>query len=1011
MGYVCIPTDLSDSGNDRYIESRPTIAPISEPELNERYCSLFAQLPLEDKHRNRLKRERGLSDEAIAAYGFKSFAPRKRVEASRFTPGVEESADGYRLAGLGGIALPIRSVSGNLTGYQIATEGSNRKRSGKYVYPRDCNALAGGGQLVNTALPIFTKSEVTAPSARVNIRSSGGSSVSFISLIADDGAIIAAYMVENPLHPYLAAIEIALKVGIGCLRLPSIPATGSLIRRVIESALDAQGDYFFDEYDSVVLDHNHTALDGVVPNIVYLCDGILKSYIAAYRHNIVCVGAVGGAFASYSGRFERELNAAYEGVRFVVLAPDGGDVLNHHVAIANRKTLELIESSGRSALVSWWGQKTKADDDIDEIPGDTKIEIISIEQFKALHSDELISKVYGALSDDSGHLINKPGIYKVSALPNFPHQAIPEAPTLFPEGGRIEAIRSVIEGGFNAALDSSWMGTGKSHTINAIQRSDFERRFDKILWVANDPISEEWGWQGYRARDAGRYRTPTGRITRSNNSRNTVVSESNCQRFDDYDRLLKANLTPTYNDICNTCPFNESCANTPGQFLHDRAITMAQDRIRIAPQAIHPGLLSDKRVLALVDDCEPFIIQRTISRKILIDTIRRNDPLRDNFPQLKEYLLRLFNLSMEATKSKRALHFDEIINRLGILDTSFTSFSQLMAYDYIDIQQSVNSNLPTIPFWVPDFLEAINDGYIHFEKGNFTFFKRNRAFIEFCNRENVAVIFFDGTAKLDYIKRWLGHDRIAHIQQEPTEGADLEINQYIGFGACGYTRSPKQIKRLEKLLSGREDIPRIDIKASEIKSDLMEVWRGGSRGSNVFAEQFELDLVGAPRKNLVAMYAEFKLLFGRSVSVEDVELAIYPLSDKNGCKRISVTKESTDKEFARFYYNDTITAIRQAIERLRASRRRGDRLRCNFISDFPLPFPVNVIEGTVKIRRSAVEESEFSLERVRAVIALFKRQGTVVTCNGVAAHLGLAPHQFRYRLRCLNLDWKSVKNS
>ncbi|MCA2653032.1 DUF3987 domain-containing protein, partial [Microcystis sp. M061S2] len=123
----------------------------------------------------------------------------------------------------------------------------------------------------------------------------------------------------------------------------------------------------------------------VIPNgkdngQVWLTEGILKPFVAAYRHGINAIGAAGGNF---SGSVN-QIKEAIEPYKELILCPDAGDVNNPHVMLRWSKEINFLQSLGKSLLIAFWGQKTKDNDDIDELSSLEGIEFIECSKFLAM---------------------------------------------------------------------------------------------------------------------------------------------------------------------------------------------------------------------------------------------------------------------------------------------------------------------------------------------------------------------------------------------------------------------------------------------------------------------------------------------------------------------------------------------------------------------------------------------------------------------------------------------------
>jgi hypothetical protein len=120
--------------------------------------------------------------------------------------------------------------------------------------------------------------------------------------------------------------------------------------------------------------------NGKDKNQVWLSEGILKPFVAAYRHGINAIGAAGGNFSGSPN----QIKDAIEPYRQLVLCPDAGDINNRHVMQRWENQIKFLESLGKSVLVAYWGQKTKNDDDIDELSDLSGIEFIECSNFLAM---------------------------------------------------------------------------------------------------------------------------------------------------------------------------------------------------------------------------------------------------------------------------------------------------------------------------------------------------------------------------------------------------------------------------------------------------------------------------------------------------------------------------------------------------------------------------------------------------------------------------------------------------
>ena len=99
------------------------------------------------------------------------------------------------------------------------------------------------------------------------------------------------------------------------------------------------------------------------PDPVWGCEGSLKPVIASSRINQRFIGASGGLFRSSP----IQTRTALEGVKTINLTVDAGDVINSSRMRHWRLETEFFQSLGLTVIFPWWGQITKAENDIDEL--------------------------------------------------------------------------------------------------------------------------------------------------------------------------------------------------------------------------------------------------------------------------------------------------------------------------------------------------------------------------------------------------------------------------------------------------------------------------------------------------------------------------------------------------------------------------------------------------------------------------------------------------------------------
>ena len=125
----------------------------------------------------------------------------------------------------------------------------------------------------------------------------------------------------------------------------------------------------------------------LLPDAIWMAEGILKPFVAAQIHQRVVMGASGANFTSSPEQLRLYLEQVTQefGTKLIGLCPDAGAVANGHVIRGYRKTFDLLERWGYEVNIVWWGQfKKNLDKDIDEISSEQPIQYISLEKFETI---------------------------------------------------------------------------------------------------------------------------------------------------------------------------------------------------------------------------------------------------------------------------------------------------------------------------------------------------------------------------------------------------------------------------------------------------------------------------------------------------------------------------------------------------------------------------------------------------------------------------------------------------
>jgi hypothetical protein len=122
---------------------------------------------------------------------------------------------------------------------------------------------------------------------------------------------------------------------------------------------------------------------------IAIVEGIgAKSFILAQRSGMVTIGAGSDSqFVSSPQHWEIILKALTDEqhINTLTFYPDAGSVVNDSVLGKYKRWFEFAEKLGYAVQIAWWGQTIKGEvPDIDELPEDAEIELITVADFLAM---------------------------------------------------------------------------------------------------------------------------------------------------------------------------------------------------------------------------------------------------------------------------------------------------------------------------------------------------------------------------------------------------------------------------------------------------------------------------------------------------------------------------------------------------------------------------------------------------------------------------------------------------
>jgi hypothetical protein len=246
-------------------------------------------------------------------------------------------------------------------------------------------------------------------------------------------------------------------------------------------------------------------------------------------------------------------------------------------------------------------------------------------------------------------------------------------------------------------------------------------------------------------------------------------------------------------------------------------------------------------------------------------------------------------------------------------------------------------------YWLPDFLEAWKgNGAFHASWGVLSIYRKNPKHQELVNSAQFN-IFLDATLTANKLKLKLNRfDPILIIEQQRPDYANLSVINVTGLGKLPKNRSPSLTARVnalkETLTKLHSQLGIIDWKAiADTATDRREYGHFvDGRGVNRFSDADALASFGIPYQNIGVMAAEYQVMTGFRVNLED--------------KNSTFQKHLTELLRAE---------IIQEIGRLRAHRRSNVDLTFYFCADYDLSFLLAELPG---VKLEVVDACDFCIE-------------------------------------------------
>jgi hypothetical protein len=645
---------------------------------------------------------------------------------------------------------------------------------------------------------------------------------------------------------------------------------------------------------------------------VWLSEGILKPFVAAHKHGLNAIGAAGGYFSGAANQIKNAIGP----YRQLILCPDAGDINNPQVMLRWSKEIKFLESLGKSVLVAFWGQKTKDDDDIDEIGNLESIEFITPSQFLEMGKSDPLpfwEKVKRLVARDRKK--NRKPL--PSPLPNNREAKIYD---------RSNRLNEWASGKY--ILDTSPTGSGKSY--DAGKATPEMMGVTDIIYVNNDPRNVSTptlkDWPILEGRHAGLYRNELGEIrTRKRKDSLDRFQEkdlrANCARPFTHAALANQNISHGIESatICQGCQFLELCRSGKGDYdyLQKRAIALQSKRLIAHPASLpnpksyDPENGFDYGNTTLIFEESELSANTTKIVKVSVKDITASiaslaEKDSDLFLSLKPLLIAIMKLISEKQSNRYGfdgktlrekllglIPNDIDLNRLKSAltpDLSFLDPISEMGESIADMPASVrrafaekDSNLAekaeneTLKQWLPELIDSLQGrGYLSLNHGILSVSFVDSRFLAIIN-EAAKIIFLSATESLENLEARTGLtiDLI-------TTGGDIPENinfiQVIDLGRMGINRGEGQKRRSKVILDHyRETDPnntavirfQSHCKDEDDQTSLKHFVN--SQGTNLIAGVTRLIIDGLPCPNLESLRHDYAVSTGLNPYGEDFD--------------------------------------------------------------------------------------------------------------------------------------------
>jgi hypothetical protein len=799
-------------------------------------------------------------------------------------------------------------------------------------------------------------------------------------------------------------------VGIACLAFDGEGrAIGYQIR--LENVTDSKYRWARGLTSSHLADHELPIT--VIPNgkesdQVWLTEGILKPFVDAHKHGLNAIGAASGHFLGSPNQIKEAIGP----YRQLILCPDAGDINNPQVMLRWSKEIKFLESLGKSILIAWWGQKTKNDDDIDELASLDQVGFITPSQFLEMGKSDPLpfwEKVKRLVARDRKK--NRKPL--PSPLPTKREAKIYD---------RSNRLNEWASGKY--ILDTSPTGSGKSHDAGTLNPDKLG--VNDIFYITNDPRNVSTPtlkeWTISEGRHAGLYRNELGEIrTRKRKDSLDRFQEkdlrANCARPFTHAALANQNISHGIESstICQGCQFLELCRSGKGDYdyLQKRAIALKSKRLIAHPASLplpksldpengfnygNTALIFEESELSFNTTKKVTVSEKDITASIATLAERDSDlflslkPLLSAIKKLlsekqsnrygidgktlREKLLGLIPSNLDLNRLKEALtpnlSFLDPISEMGesIADMPIAVRRAFSEKDNSLAEKAENEALKQ---WIPELINALQGkGYLSLNHGILSVSFPDERLQAIIN-EAAKIIFLSATESIENLEARTG----LTIDLITTGGGipeNIRFIQVSDLGRMGINRGEGQKRRSKVILDHyRENDPdntafiRFQSHCKDEGDETSLRHFVNSQGTNLIAGKHRLVIDGLPTPNLEALRHDYSISTGNDPYGED---------------------------FDRYVHHQILRIIKQEIGRLRANLYPDRIFEVVLLTDYDFSglIPANQLKQIKahEITPNAESVKERTKRLIGEAVSQLQETGQKITERAVASLAGLA---------------------